>query len=334
MVALAVFGLLLVGLVVYTIVNGELRLPFGGGVVFAFPKAGAQQVDRSLPPGTVGVYACPRALPAYTQITREHLLTQEGLHTVPVVEQAIAPNGLFPADVDGLRRLLGRVLRRDKPVNYAFTEKDFLPEGTRPGPSAGIPPGMRGIWLDATRIQGLADARAGDLVDLVAAKSVEAAPRLDAEMLGNLTDPVLKARVDVLAKSAPRAGAARSWVVARGALVITPVRSRELGTGGVMGKKPATVEEAFVAMAPAEVATFSQALAQDVTIIAAPRSGQPEASPAEIRDSQPVDPAAELRRMLLGGETQEPSLGMVEVIRGGAREMVTVPRASKGQDGR
>ena len=132
-----------------------------------------------------------------------------------------------------------------------------------------------------------------------------------------------------------------SWVVARSAIVITPQRSRELTAGLKAGAKPPTIEEVFLALAPQEVAAFGQALAQGVTMIAAPRSGQPGTSSDEIQDSKPADVNAELRRMLVGdgegsgdGDGSEPTFGMVEVIRGGQRQTVTVPRSRKEDDGR
>jgi hypothetical protein len=319
-------GLLFVGLAAYTV-----RLPFGGGVLFAFQRDDGVQTAprRAQPEGTVAVFACPRNLPAFTKITREHLLTPDGLHSVPVVEEAIEPNGLFRTDVAGLQRLLGRVLGRNKPVNFAFTESDFLPEGTRPGPSAGIPPGKRGIWIDTSKVPGLADALAGDAIDLIAARLDKAAPPVTTSVLGNLTDPVMKARLETVANRGSDTAQARTWMIARAALVITPARPRARTASGPQRQPPATVDEVFLAMEPHEVALFSQALAQDVAILAAPRSGQPETTPTEIEDSKPVDVAAEMRRMLTGEETAEPVFGMVEVIRGGERQSVTVPRAKQ-----
>ena len=222
-------GILFVGLAAFTVVNGELRLPFGGGVLFAYQGDSTSAVGPpTLPQGTVAVFACPRRLPAFTKITREHLLTNDGLHTVPVVEPAIEPNGLFRADVEGLKRLLGRVLRRDKPVNFAFTEKDLLPRGTRAGPSAGIPPGKRGIWVDTAEVQGLAGARAQDLVDLVAARATTATKPVGINVLGNVQDPVLKARLENFASSSS-SDASRSWVVARGAMRAAPGRPERAG---------------------------------------------------------------------------------------------------------
>lgn len=320
-------GLLFAGLVVYAIVQGELRLPFGGGVLFAFPRQATAPAGVVKPEGTVPVLACPRELPAFTRITREHLLTANGLHSVPVVEGAIAANGLFRTDNEGVQRLLGRVLRRDKAVNFAFTEKDLLPEGTRPGPSAGIPPGKRGVWIDLGKVQGLAAVQAGDHVDLVAARSEPANSAIDTDSFGNVTDPVIRTRIEALRSTVSKGATPRSWVIARDAVVITPKRSRDLTPGGSPRGKPAAIDEVFLAMAPNEVALLSQALAQDVAILSAPRSGQPESTPTEIEDSKPVDAKERLRQMLTGDDGAESSLRVVEVIRGGERGSVTVPRA-------
>lgn len=336
LVPVLIAGLIFAGLAVVTVVNGGLTLPFGGGVLFAFDgeETGGVAPGQVRPAGTVAVFALPRSLPAFTKITREHLLTQDGLHNVPVVEEAIEPNGLFRTDLKGLQRLLGRVLRRNKPVNFALTESDFLPEGTRAGPTAGIPPGKRGVWIDISDVQGLADTRAGDCIDLIAARLDKAAPAVDSSVLGNLTDPIMRASLQRLSQSRSSRPQISSWVVARGALVINPKRSRELTAGKPQPAGPATVEEVFLAMEPNEVALLSQALAQDVSILAAPRSGQPEDAPTEIEDSKPVDVEAEMRRMLTGDDAVEPVFGVVEVIRGGERHSVTVPRAEKEDDGR
>ena len=330
------FALLLLGLIVYVTVVGELRLPFGDGVVFAFGKEEQNEASanvRTLPEGTVGVFACPRKLPAFTKITRDHLLTADGFHTVPVVESAIEANGLFATDVDGLKRLLGRVLRREKPVNFAFSEGDFLPVGTKAGPSAGIPPGMRGVWIDVATVPGLASASAGDRIDLVAASQAADRPPADPGLLGNVADPVMRARVQMLATQPRTGGDTRSWVVARHALVVQSMRPRPSS----VAPKPAAanskgVEEVFVAMQPQEVAKFSQAMAEGATLVVAPRSGQPENEAVdEIEDVVPPDPSAALRELLVGSSGTPASLGVVEVIRGESRASVTVPR---GQGGR
>ena len=338
LVPVLIAGLIFAGLAVVTVVNGGLTLPFGGGVLFAFDgeEAGGVAPGQVRPAGTVPVYALPRPLPAYTEITVEHLLTKDGLHEVPVNEEFIEARGLFRKDLstEGINRILGRVLNRNCGTNRALRESDFYPKDTRAGPTAAISPGLRGIWIDISDVQGLADVRVGDCIDLIAARSEMAASPADSNVLGNLTDPIMRARLQRMSKSRTNMRQTSSWMVARNARVINPKRSRALTAGKPQPAGPPTVEEVFLAMKPSEVALFSQALAQDVSILAAPRSGQPEDAPTEIEDSKPVDVEAEMRRMLTGDDAVEPVFGVVEVIRGGERHSVTVPRAEKEDDGR
>ena len=63
--------------------------------------------------------------------------------------------------------LIGRVLRRDKTAGMVLTERDFLPEGTKPGFSAGIPPGKFAITIPTEKIPGLAQLRHGDRFDFM-----------------------------------------------------------------------------------------------------------------------------------------------------------------------
>jgi len=327
MAPIMIAGLLFAALAAYTVINGELRLPFGGGVVFAFNQDAAESTSTAPRKGMVAVLACPRPLPAFTKITRDHLLTEEGLFTVSVVEPAIEQIGLFRADNQGMQQLLGRVLKREKPIGYAFSARDFLPKGTRPGPNAGIPPGKRGVWVDVSKVQGLADMHAGDLVDLVAATSDKEQSKLDTSVLGNLADPVMKARLQAAATQASKASNSSSWVVARNAKVITPMRSRPASSSGKKRGAESTVDEVFLAMTPADVAQFGEALAQKLTLLAAPRSSQPNDQPTEILDSRPADANTELHKLLLGEGGETGSFGMVEVIQGGERKIVTVPRS-------
>ncbi|MGC6486898.1 MAG: hypothetical protein ACON4Z_04580 [Planctomycetota bacterium] len=333
--ATLVAGLLMVSGVVYTVVNGELRLPFTG-VVFAFGDAAEESAPATagglrVPDGHVPVYANPRALPAYTKITRDHLLVAGDLFTLPVPAAAVAQSALYRSGNPDLQRLIGRVLKQEKPALYAFAESDFLPKGTRPGPAAGIPPGMRGVWVDVREVTGLADLCAGDLVDVVAATADTAPREVDTGVLGNVTDTILKARIEAAANRAQQARSSSSWVVARAARVIAPIRSRPAPGGAGARRAGETIDEVFLAMEPADVARFGQALAQDVTLLAAPRSSQPTDAPVEIADDRPADASEALRALLMGdGQDAPGSFGMVELIRGDTRETVTVPR-TQGQ---
>ena len=325
MASTVIAGLLLVTATVYTVVNGELRVPFVEGALFRFGNdAAAAETVAAPAPNSVSVYASSRTLPAYTKITRDHLMTADGPFTIPVDAAVAAKSGLFRKGVE-VQKLLGRVLKKEKPAFYAFSERDFLPKGTRPGVNAGIPPGKRGVWIDVSKVTGLADLRAGDRIDLVAATAASKQNTLDTGVLGKVADSVLKARLTAAANESQRKAAASSWVVAREAQVIAPTRSRPQPNAGSK-RGAATIDEAFLAISPDDVPRLSQALAQGVTILAAPRSSQPNAAPVEIEDQMPEDATATLRRMLAGEGDGAGTMQMVEVIRGAARETVTVPR--------
>lgn len=326
---------LLVTATIYTVVNGELRLPFVGGAIFSFGEKAVASEHRTAAAGTVEVYVAPRVIPAFTKITREHL-SSNGVHsTMPVALKIFESRQLFRAkDQGALQRLLGRVLKRQKSASYAYDESDFLPVKTKPGPNAGIPPGMRGVWLDVSKVTGLADLRAGDRIDLVAAAASAKQTTLDTGVLGNVTDTVMKARLAAAAGKASKTSLSSSWVVARGARVIAPVRRRpQPGSSAARGAGP-MLDEIFLAMEPNDVVKLSQALAQKITLLAAPRSSQPTTDPVEIVDDVPADATADLRKLLEGDQGAEVGLQMVEVIRGGVRETVTVPRTTSSEEKR
>ena len=94
------------------------------------------------------------------------------------------------------------------------------------------------------------------------------------------------------------------------------------------------LDEIFLAMEPNDAVKLSQALAQKITLLAAPRSSQPTTDPVEIVDDVPEDATADLRKLLEGDQGAEVGLQMVEVIRGGVRETVTVPRTTSSEEKR
>ena len=157
----------LAGVIVFTMVNGELRIPFlSGNPAFAFSKEEARSTGAVS--GTVPVLVNPRPLPAYTRISRGHLLADETtLSTVNVPAETAEKNKLFVASAESIAKIRGRVLAYDKAAPFAFSEDDFLPKGTRSGLSAGIPAGKRGLWVDAQKVFGLADVQRGDRFDLL-----------------------------------------------------------------------------------------------------------------------------------------------------------------------
>jgi len=66
--------------------------------------------------------------------------------------------------------LLGRVLNHDKSPGYAFTESDFYPKGSSPTPANAVESNMRGLYVEPSKIDGLASLKRGDHFDLIAVK--------------------------------------------------------------------------------------------------------------------------------------------------------------------
>lgn len=332
------FGfVVLVGVVGYTMVTGELRIPFlSGNPVFAFHN---REGAASAPEGTVPILANPRPLPAYTRLTREHLFSDSTtIFTLPVSPATAEAKGLFMADSEGVSKLLGRVLARDKPKGFAFSDRDLLPKGTRGGLSAGIPPGKRGIWVDAEKVVGLADVQLGDRVDLIAAREISGTKQspdlgmLDGAVGGAKLAMQMQKMQAQLADPGPRA---RSWVIAHDGVVVRPMRTRNVpltSTSAFQGTRTQTrpVQEVFLALEPDEVAMLTQALATKATVMCAPRSGRPEGDgDSRMPDIEPPDPLQGLRELFegLSGGGQGGGLSMVEVIRGESRDSVTVERS-------
>lgn len=326
-------GLLLVSATVYTVVNGELRLPFVEGALFRFGNdASAAEAEPAVLDGSVKVWATYQPMRAFTKVGPRHLTMPNGQMSLRPVVLDKHPDRVFYEVLD-VPKLLNRVLKKDKPANSVFKESDFLPLETRAGVNAGIPPGKRGVWVDLSKVTGLADLQQGDVIDLVAATAPSNQTKLDTKVLGKVADTVMKARLEAAAAKTQKASAASTWVAARAATVIVPSRKRPMPGASAKRANAAMLEEAFLAIEPEDVVRLSQALAQEVTLLAAPRSNQPIDEPVEIEDQMPEDATAALRKLLTGDEEAEGTMQMVEVIRGGQRETVTVPRQEprKGQ---
>src|SRR5579862_8838210 len=169
------------------------------GALWAFGKIDPVswfQPKSRLPEGCVAVMASGMKIPAYTKITREHLMDPAtgGWAFVPLREADIPKEViLHPTDV------IGRVLKHDKHPGYAFTEKDFLPKGTRPGLAGAIPPGKRSLTLERTKIQGIVGLQPQDHFDLTATIPVEV-PKGSGNMNKGLTQQMQLAATEKLAR--------------------------------------------------------------------------------------------------------------------------------------
>ena len=102
--------------------------------------------------GMVPVPICGRVIPAYTMVTRDYIWdTKANSLSVVWVPREAVHTDVFTQ----LGKILGRVTAREKAAQYLFKEADFLPEGTRPGLSAGVPPGKRAMTIEAGKLNGI-----------------------------------------------------------------------------------------------------------------------------------------------------------------------------------
>jgi hypothetical protein len=221
-----------------------------------------------------------------------------------------------------VRDVTGRVLRHDKQAGYVFTESDFFPPGTRPGLTAGIPPGKRALRVEAEKIPGLVGLQVGDRFDLVATVPVEVDDRdLDALGTGPYAEQLaLEARFRNLASQA------QVRVIVQAGVIVSPVETREIPISSASLTRGVTtstrpVQEVVIAIDPSEVAPLNQALGLDAEIVCTPRSGHPEDPQDSITPGlEPTSPFSPG-----GGSDGGSALEMVEVIRGGEREVLVVP---------
>ena len=289
------------------------------------------------PPSTEGLVAVPmsaRAIPAYTKLTRDHFWNaQKG----KMAFAWIPPEQVASSMKTNLEELFGRVLARDKPAGYVFTDADFLPKGTRPGLVGGIPPGKRAVRLEAGKVDGLYGLNPGDRFDLLATlpidvkrdgSSLEVAGAYGKQLAlqANLTNWAKQATVRVLVQNG---------------VLVQPLTTRQiplamntLTQGLVVKKKP--VQEIVIAVDPVEVAPLTEAMALKAAITTVPRSGHPDdPKESQTTESQPWNPFGStmaLGQEALSGtkkpESSNPSLTFVETVNGsGERELVAVPVA-------
>lgn len=281
------------------LLGGTLTLALAAGTFWAY-SAGhlealglapseANAEESELKADQVLVLLASQAIPAYTRVSREHLLWpgELRLRTQAVSSEMAERDGLFTSIED----IRGRVLARDKAAGYAFRERDFLPEGTRPGLVGGIPAGRRGLRVEAQRLLGIAGLLPGDRFDLAAAFPVPEAPSV-----GNpLSDRFARGNplaAQAVADSGPKA---RVEVLVHDGMVVEPLSVRQvpvststLTQGLQVQTKP--VEELVIALMPDEVGALLEALALEVELTVLPHSGRPEDPGSHTPDHEPRKP--------------------------------------------
>ena len=232
-----------------------------------------------------GQVACPalaRPVRAYDAITRADLINPQTkqLNVIWLPKEQASSTILRD-----LSQIVGRVVSRDKGAGYVLSERDFLPKGTRPGVSAGIPLGKRSLTVNVKGISGMELLRQGDLFDLMAVLPSRKDPESNIEqaaLLGGVKPP--DTRSGQLARQtgikplviggtmvAITQGASQSTNGAR-ELVVSPGGSR---------RKSKSEMVATIAVDPVEVSPLTEALGLEVKMFCVARSGQPGASSDE-----------------------------------------------------
>ncbi|WP_182865119.1 hypothetical protein [Stieleria mannarensis] len=226
-------------------------------------------------PSRKGMVAVPRslvALNAYEKVQREDIYDRdkgdESYFWLPKAQVEANPDWILRAG-----DVIGRVMARNKRADFVFSEKDFLPEGSRTGLSAGVPEGKQGFFLDASQVPGLRLLKMGDQFDLLASLPEESA---NAGAEYGLLMGGIKARGN---KPIPLNGVR---LLVQGGTVVALTNGRAMTTQGGMefqqtdsrGRASNNNEQVAIAIDPEEVVPLTQALGAKLTIHAVARSGQ------------------------------------------------------------
>jgi Flp pilus assembly protein CpaB len=294
--------------------SGIYRLP-----MFTEDDEDSQSARVVLPEGTIMVPAASRNLQAYSQVRGYDLFiaSRRTWAEVPLSEDRAEAAGV----IRNRKNIIGRVLRRDKPSGRVFTEEDFFPEGTRPGLTAGIPPGKRAVRIEAGRIGGLHGLARGDFVDLIYSFPVEtSSDRRDALTVSGARG----AELEMQARLSNPEKQSTVRVAARGAMVVEPVSIREmpmtsstLTQGTVTRSRP--VQEVVLAMDPDEAVALTAALEAEAKVVALPLSGRSD----DPGDSE--TPELEPRNPFSDADTELPGVRVVEIIGGRDKKIIAVP---------
>lgn len=280
-----------------------------GLLLYAFGVLGPREEDSPLREGEVALPAAGTTIPAYTEVRLEHFFDpatgQPSVVYVP--KDAVLETTLVdPA------KIVGRVLASEKPAGRVFSEGDFLPDGTRPGLVAGIPPGKRAMRVEAGRVNGVVGLAAGDRIDIVATIAVD--PR---EAKAPTVGGTYVQQLGTEAGLSNWKKQATVHAVVQNGVVVQPLERRKLPAGA--GSAARDVEEVVIAVDPSEVAPLTEALAVQARLDAVPRSGRPDDDLAsETPDRLPTSPYG-------GAAGAGGGVRMVETIGGSTRGLVAVP---------
>lgn len=241
---------------------------------------------KNEPAGMISVPVCARAIEAYTAVSNDDLIDpKERDFAVRRVNAEKARENGWLTNINDIR---SRVMARDKNPGFAFTEADFMPKGTRPGPAAAIEPGTRGVWVEPKQVQGIDSLRRGDRFDLMAMVRLR-----DQRGETGLSPQAQAAQADT------KAWQSSKRVLVNNGKVIVPMPADTLRRQNA---------KIFVQVSEAEVNDLSDALAVNADIVCYLRSGQPGAAGSDL--PEPARPAP---------------TDTIEVIQGGKSTTVQLP---------
>lgn len=266
----------------------------------------------------IQVALAARAINAGEMITREKIMNADGRSSIAYVEpKDLAVLGKRE-EIIAPELLIGRVARDSIAVGQAITERSLRPVGTRPGVASAIPAGMRGLTLDANRVQGAHMISRGDRIDIVAA-----VPLKEESTSGSGSgSKVLAAPTAETTELVPTKFTGVRLVLNDG-LVVAAVRPRVIpGTPGPRGEVTPgrTVEEFTIAGKPEEIAKLTEALGNGSSLILSPRSGQPGESEDQRKLSIP-----ERTGETVGAKSEAPKTHTIETLVGDTRSNYVLP---------
>ena len=296
---------------------------FGGDEVQA-----AEDSDDGPKEGYVRVPLSAVAIPAYEAVGRVHLFVpgRGELAYMDVEEELVEAAGILKS----ITEITGRVMAASKKPGYAFRESDFLPVGTRPGLSAGVPAGKRALRIEVDKVRGIVGLQQGDRFDMVAAMTLKDAPAPDfvglyKNLAGGQAGP---------AAAKPRAEAR---VLVQNGVVVTALETRQIPTSTsslTQGRTTKTlpVQEMVIALDPDEVAPLLEALSLSAEITCVARSGRPD--DPEDSETPSSESAEDVWGNSLGGSAGLTGpMTVIESIDDEGRELVPVPTVREDEEG-
>jgi len=249
---------------------------------------------ESTVPGPVSVPVLVREVPAFSELTEadfRDLVTQHirygSASLTEVNRRGIVPN---------VSELIGRVVKRAMPVGRMIIEDDLLPKGAPPGITGGIQQDRQAMGIEAGKILGIENLRAGDRLDVLAGFDLaQEEEKKETERLNDGTVRVIESRRSAtrtsrLSSEASLGGRAEHWYIAIDAELVVPVGTSvnpPMATAANEKQKPLVV----IALDPRDVPAMTQALSSKnviLTAVARPAgkpttpAGKPIAPPGKV----------------------------------------------------